>query len=71
MNTKATKLLQKLADKGYNTEDKISELKLEQMLELPKITISDIKGITELQNAIKTKKVLSYLMSDVIENDDK
>ena len=71
MNTKITKLLQKLADKGYNTENKILELKLDQMLDLPKITIADIKGITELQNAIKSKKVLSLLMSEGTENGDK
>lgn len=71
MNTKITKLLQKLADKGYNTENKILELKLDQMLDLPKITIADIKSITELQNAIKSKKVLSLLMSEGTENGDK
>lgn len=55
------KTLNKLIDNGINTEKKITALDLQKILAVPGITVPEIHIITELQNAIKGRKVISYL----------
>lgn len=55
------KTLNKLIDNGINTEKKITALNLQKILAVPGITVPEIHIITELQNAIKGRKVITYL----------
>lgn len=55
------KTLNKLIDNGINTEKKITALDLQKILAVPGITVPEIHIITELQNAIKGRKVITYL----------
>lgn len=55
------KTLNKLIDNGINTEKKITGLDLQKILAVPGITVPEIHIITELQNAIKGRKVIAYL----------
>lgn len=61
------KTLNKLIDNGINTEKKITALDLPKILAVPGITVPEIHIITELQNAIKGRKVITYLSDG---NDD-
>lgn len=63
MPVEKTKLrtLNKLIDNGINTEKKITALDLPKILAVPGITVPEIHIITELQNAIKGRKVITYL----------
>lgn len=55
--------LNKLIDNGINTEKKISALGIQEIINVPKITVAEIHIITEIQDAIKSKSVISYLAS--------
>lgn len=55
------KTLNKLIDNGINTEKKITALDLQKILAVPGITVPEIHIITELQNAIKGRKVITHL----------
>lgn len=63
MPVEKTKLrtLNKLIDNEINTEKKITALDLPRILAVPGITVPEIHIITELQNAIKARKVITYL----------
>lgn len=61
------KTLNKLIDNGINTEKKITALDLQKILAVPGITVPEIHIITELQNAIKGRKVITYLSDGIDE----
>ena len=55
------KVLTKLFSVGCNTEKQLQELKMEDILSIPGITVPEMKEITELQKQIKNKTLFSYL----------
>lgn len=55
------KVLNKLFDYGCNTEKKLQQLDMENILKIPNITIPDMTIIMELQKQTKTNKLFSFL----------
>ena len=55
------KVLSKLFSAGCNTEKQLQDLKMEDILSIPGITVSEMKEITELQKQVKNKTLFSYL----------
>lgn len=55
------KVLTKLFDSGYNTEKKLQQLDMENILKIPNITIPDMTVIMELQKQTKVNKLFSFL----------
>ncbi|MCB6570524.1 hypothetical protein LI142_13550 [Eubacterium limosum] len=55
------KVLSKLFSAGCNTEKQLQELKIEDILSIPGITVQEMKEITELQKQVKNKTLFSYL----------
>ena len=55
------KVLSKLFSAGCNTEKQLQDLKMEDILSIPGITVPEMKEITELQKQVKNKTLFSYL----------
>ena len=55
------KVLGKLYAAGCNTEKELQDLKMEDILSIPGITVSEMKEITELQKQVKNRSLYSYL----------
>ncbi|HHZ05871.1 MAG TPA: hypothetical protein GX401_03685 [Clostridiales bacterium] len=55
------KVLTKLYDAGCNTEEQLQKLKMEDILNIPGITVPEMKEITEIQKQVKNKTLFSYL----------
>ena len=55
------KVLSKLFSAGCNTEKQLQDLKMEDILSIPGITVPEMKEITELQKQVKNKTLYSYL----------
>ena len=55
------KVLSKLFSVGCNTEKKLQDLKMEDILSITGITVPEMKEITELQKQVKNKTLFSYL----------
>lgn len=55
------KLLNKVFEAGYVTEKDISAMTIDKILAIPNITVADIAEINELQKAVKSNKVISFL----------
>lgn len=64
MNKNTLKVLNKLFDNGYCTEKEIQGMNIKEMLCIHGITVTELNEITDLQEAIKTGKVISYLGRD-------
>lgn len=66
MNNKYTfqqkiKVLGKVIEAGHNTEKKLAQLSIEDILKIPNITILEINIITEIQKSVKSKSLITYL----------
>lgn len=59
--TNKVKVLTKLYNAGCNTEKQLQELKMEDILNIPGITVPEMKEITEIQKQVKNKSLYSYL----------
>ena len=70
MKTITIRVLNKLFEAGVDTDKKILDLKIEDMLTLPNITVNEIKEVTGIQKALRAKRMISYLsgVSDLEEN---
>lgn len=55
------KVLTKLYTAGYTTEKQLQDLKIEDILNIPGITVPEMKEITELQKQVRNKALYSYL----------
>ena len=55
------KVLTKLYDAGCNTEEQLQKLKIKDILNIPGITVPEMKEITEIQKQVKNKTLFSYL----------
>ncbi len=53
------KVLTKLYDAGCNTEEQLQKLKMEDILNIPGITVPEMKEITEIQKQVKNKTLFS------------
>ena len=54
------KTLEKLINSGYNTDEKIKNMKINDIFEINNITSIDIQNIKDLMKAIKEKKVIAF-----------
>lgn len=55
------KVLTKLFESGCKTEKDLKALNLQNILQIPDITVSDMAVITELQEQVAKNKLFSYL----------
>ncbi len=55
------KVLQKLFDNKICTEKDLQALDLERLLDIPNVSISDIRIIVDIQKQSKANKLFSYL----------
>ncbi len=55
------KVLQKLYDNKICTEKDLQALDLEKLLDIPNVSISDIRIIVDIQKQSKANKLFSYL----------
>jgi hypothetical protein len=58
--TNKFKTLEKLINSGYNTDEKIKNMKINDIFEINNITSIDIQNIKDLMKAIKEKKVIAF-----------
>ena len=56
------RLLEKLAKINIATEKEIAEMSTEKMLQLPGITIEEMRELLVLQKAVKKNQFFSWLM---------
>ena len=64
------KVLEKLFNVGYNTDDKISKLKIEELLKFQEFTRSDLEIVYGLKEAYQSKSIITFL-SGINERRDK
>ena len=55
------KVLNKLCDAGCTAEKQLQDLKMEDILNIPGITVPEMKEITEIQKQVKNRTLFSYL----------
>jgi hypothetical protein len=55
------KVLNKLFDAGCTAEKQLQDLKMEDILNIPGITVPEMKEITEIQKQVKNRTLFSYL----------
>lgn len=60
----AQKVLNKVIDAGYRDEKAVMGMSTQNMIDLPGISIPEVGMILELQKAIKTNHVISYLAGE-------
>lgn len=60
------KVLEKLINQGYNTDKKMVDFKLEELLLLPNFTRADLNVVVGIKNSIINKSLISYLCSSKI-----
>ena len=58
------RVMTKLYQNGCGCEKKLQELGMEEILTIPGITVPDMVIITELQKAVKSNRLFSYLGGD-------
>ena len=61
VNPKAIKVLNKVLDAGFTDEKAIAAMTIDDILNMPGVTVADIGIINELQKSIKANKVISFL----------
>ena len=58
------KVLEKLFDNGFNTEEKIRKMEFEDLDKIPKLQSYEARIILDLKKAIKNKNLIAFL-SDI------
>lgn len=61
ISTKIIKTLNKLFQAGFTDEKAIISMTMDDILELPGISVSEISLINEIQKSIKAGKFVSFL----------
>ena len=56
-----TKTLEKMFDAGFNTERKILNMKLDDLIKIQNLQSSETLILIEIKNAIKNRNLLSFL----------
>lgn len=54
-------LIDKLINAGYRTEKAMADMSIDQILGLDGLVVDEMRGISDLQKAIKSHKVISFL----------
>ena len=62
ISKKKVRLLNKLVQKGYDTDKKIIDMTLGDFLELPPNNLAELTELEELRKAIAAHKLLQYLV---------
>ncbi|MBO5005104.1 MAG: hypothetical protein J6D03_07685 [Clostridia bacterium] len=65
------KTLEKLIKSGYNTDEKIKNMKLDDVWKIKDISSSDLQNIKGLIEAIKTKKLIAFFSGIEISKEGK
>ena len=55
------KVLEKLFNVGFNTDDKISKLKIEELLKFQEFSRSDLEIVFGLRDAYLNKNIITFL----------
>ena len=55
------KCLSKLISEGFDTEKAVLAMTMDEILSISGITVAEISLINEIQKAVKTNKVLSFI----------
>lgn len=55
------KVLEKLFDNGFDTEEKIKKMELEDLDKIPKLQSYEAKIILDLKKAIKNRNLIAFL----------
>ena len=55
------KVLEKLFNVGFNTDDKISKLKIEELLKFQEFSRSDLEIVSALRDAYLNKNIITFL----------
>ena len=58
------KTLEKLIKNGFNTDDKIKNMRIDDIFKINGLTSIDIQNIRELIEAIKVKKVIAFFSGE-------
>lgn len=61
MNNKAVKSITKLMEAGFDNENAITSMTIDDMLSLPNISVAEIGLINEIQKAVRANKVITFL----------
>lgn len=67
VNQKVIKVLNRIFEAGFTDEKSVSAMTMDDILSLQGVSVADIAVINELQKAIKSEKVLSYLSGSIAE----
>ena len=62
LNNSNLKILSKLIQNGFTTEKQILNMGIGDLIRIPKISASEIRGINEFQKAIKAGNTLSFFI---------
>lgn len=64
LNNSNLKILSKLVQNGFTTEKQILNMGIGDLIRIPKISASEIRGINEFQKAIKAGNTLSFFVEE-------
>lgn len=64
LNKPCVNFLGKLIAEGFNSEDDILAISLNNVLDIKNIKMSEIGYLVELQQALRNKDLLNYLITD-------
>jgi len=57
-------VLKKISESGFSTEKEILSLKLDDLENIPNLSLNEIKIIVNLKKSIRDKKFIDYLNSE-------
>ena len=63
-------ILNRVIDPGADTEKKITALDIHEMLEIPNIKTPELKIILDLQDAIKKREAIAFLVEAKAESEE-
>ena len=61
INNKAVRSLSELMEAGFDNEKAVMEMTMDDILELPGISVAEIGMINKIQKAVKANKVITLL----------
>lgn len=67
LNQKAVRSIGKLMEAGFDTEKAIMGMTMDDILELPGVSVAEISTINQIQKAVKAGKVITFLSGGEIE----
>lgn len=67
LNQKVVRSIGKLMEAGFDTEKAIMGMTMDDILELPGVSVAEISTINQIQKAVKAGKVITFLSGGEIE----